>query len=256
MSEIQFYCCITNINVNKNNLLHWSKLLSKNQTLNIALTKFINKYGANNINQYYDIISNAIVNGNINDKIINFNTQTNININNDLTKEQHRLKELITNSKETIDGYIIRMLISDDQTNAINLYIKFKEFMNEDKKDVEYIEDFILKNCMFGIFDNNNLAGFVIVDFKRTFQLEEHSKIDTFYIQEMYIDDKYQKYGLGTKLFKYAIAKCPENIKHITLMTRYENLAMIKIAETNGFIKQLKPSGDPYNQLLMLKNLQ
>ena len=114
MSEIQFYCCITNINVNKNNLLHWSKLLSKNQTLNIALTKFINKYGANNINQYYDIISNAIVNGNINDKIINFNTQTNININNDLTKEQHRLKELITNSKETIDGYIIRMLISDD----------------------------------------------------------------------------------------------------------------------------------------------
>jgi len=258
MSDKQFYCYITNFNVNKSNHLHWKQLLSKIQNLNVAYTNFINKYGADNILQYYEIISNALIDDNIDDVISKFNINTKININKDLLTEQSRLKEIISNSIEIVDGYTIRMLITDDQQDAIDLYIKFKECMKEDKKDIVYVEDFILKNVMFGIFDNNNnLAGFVIIDFNKKFKLEKNNKLNTFYIQEIYIDNKYQGNGLGTKLFKYAISKCPpKDTKYITLMTKYENLAMIKIAENNGFIKHQKPSGDPHNQLLMLKIYQ
>jgi len=251
MSETTFYCFITNINVNKTNISHWKKLLSKIQNLNIASQRFISKYGATDITQYYEIINDAITNDTINDITANFNKNTQINISLSLSTEQERLKEMLENSKEIIDdNTIIRMLIPEDQTDATNLYIRFKE---DNKEDVVYVEDFILKNVMFGIFIHNNLAGFVIIDFKKKFKLDNDIKIDTFYIQEIYIDKKYQGSGLGSKLFKYSISKCPENTKYISLMTKYENLAMIKIAEMNGFIKQSILSGDPYNPLLMIK---
>ena len=69
------------------------------------------------------------------------------------------------------------MITEDDEEDAIKLYTLFKETMNEDIEKVkDYTEDFILKNIMFGIFIDDVLVGFVIIQYSRLFKIDNNEE--------------------------------------------------------------------------------
>lgn len=69
----------------------------------------------------------------------------------------------------------------DDNKKAIELYQKFKIIINEDIENIEdYIEDFILKNLIFGIFKYDELLGFVIIDYSKKFNIGEKYLLSIF----------------------------------------------------------------------------
>ena len=149
------------------------------------------------------------------------------------------------------------MITEDDEEDAIKLYTLFKETMNEDIEKVkDYTEDFILKNIMFGIFIDDVLVGFVIIQYSRLFKIDNNEeKIPTFYIQELLIHPDYRGKKLSKYLLQYCIYRCPKSMKYISLMTMPDNIALQKVAESVGFIKQKSISGDKKHSLLMIKNM-
>jgi len=108
---------------------------------------------------------------------------------------------------------------------------------------------------MFGLFTEHKLIGIVIIDYKKKFLIDDKDKkIETFYIQELIVEPSYRGKNYGKLLIDYCIAKCPYNIFYISLMTKPDNISLIKIAEKCGFKKQLISSGDPKHSLLMIYN--
>jgi len=146
------------------------------------------------------------------------------------------------------------MLHDEDEKDAIKLYINFKKIMEESEIDADkHTQDFILKNIMFGIFENNILAGFVIIQYSRKFKIDNGELVDTFYIQELLIDEKFTKKKYGELLIKYCILRCPIDKLYISFMTMPTNKGMIKIANKLGFILQEAKSGDKKHSLLFIK---
>ena len=127
--------------------------------------------------------------------------------------------------------------------------------MDENIDDaLEHVDDFILKNNIYGIFENNELAGIIIFD-SRLFRFNDLSeKINTFYIQELIIDDKFKGKGYGNLLINYAILLCPEKYEYISFMTMPTNSQMIKIAKKFNFVLQIHSSGDKKHSLLFIRN--
>jgi len=170
-------------------------------------------------------------------------------------KETLRIKTLIKTSIKYKDSNVkIRMLVEKDTKKALKLYIKFKIIMEEDIEDAEsYIEDFILKNLAYGLFEKNKLVGLLIIDESKKFLIDDKkSKVDTFYIQEMIVDDKYIGKGYGNLLVNYAILKCPYNKLYISFMTKPTNIGMFKIAKRFNLIKQDLSSGDKNHSVLFI----
>jgi len=256
-----FNCIITQMQgITLENLDKWKKLL-KSATFPSLLPvhkKIIARYGASTIDEYYEKIKNALAENTINTIVDSYNKIKNQEVEKDLTKEKESLKTKITESIRSIsDNTIIRMLTDDDEDDATELYILFKETMGENISEArQYTQDFILKNIMFGIFSDKVLVGFVIIKFSRKFQTDfEQDKVDTFYIQEMLIHPDYRKQKLGKSLLEYCILRCPKNLNYISLMTTPENIALQKIAKSVGFVEQKVRSGDSKHSLLMVKNM-
>ena len=85
---------------------------------------------------------------------------------------------------------------------------------------VSEIDDLILKNRLFGLYSDDLMVGFLIVRKSRYFKIDKVSdKVDTFYIQEVYIDKSMRGRKLGKILLDYAILICPINKKYMSLMT-------------------------------------
>ena len=78
--------------------------------------------------------------------------------------------------------------------------------------------------------------------------------VDTFYIQEVFIDTNMRGRKLGKILIEYALLLCPVNKKYMSLMT-YEGNIMAKIATDKGFVLQKKPSVCPVNRLLLIRTM-
>jgi len=179
------------------------------------------------------------------------------------TSEKQKQELLYINSISKInETTIIRLLLEDDNDNALKLYKEYKP----DEELNEYISDYILKNQIYGIFINNILIGCVIINTK-SFIIDnenenendndnDNDKKQTYYIQEIFITNDYKNMKYGEKLFNYIITKCPSNLKYISFMTKTDNKAMYKIAEKNNFILQKRLSGDINNpSLFIFKNV-
>lgn len=167
------------------------------------------------------------------------------------TIEKEKQNIIIKNNIHIInENIMIRLLSTNDILPAIELYKEYNK--SENIKDL--IEDYILKNEIHGIFNNEELKGCVIHSNKK-FKIDNNqNKIDTFYIQELFINDKNNKYG--GYLFNFIINKCPDNVNYISFMTKPDNKAMYRIAEKNKFILQETSSGDIENPSLFILNIK
>jgi len=120
---------------------------------------------------------------------------------------------------------------------------------------VKEIDDLILKNRLYGLYSDNLMVGFLIVRKSRYFKIDNVSdKVDTFYIQEVYIDKSMRGRKLGKILLDYALLICPVNKKYISLMT-YEGNIMANIAKSYGFELQDEESECPVNKLFFVRRM-
>ena len=255
-----FYCIITQMEVHLDNISKWRKLLNSASfpSLLPVHKKILARYGTSSMDEYRELIKTALQNKTI-DKIVDvYNTKKKLEVEKDLQKEKENLKNKITNSIKSIsDNTVIRMLTDDDEDDATDLYILFKETMGEDVDEArEYTQDFILKNIMYGIFTDEKLVGFIIIKYYRKFHIDFYTdKIDTFYIQELLIDPEFRGKRLSKYLIEYCIYRCPKNQKFISLMTSPDNIPLQKVAKSLGFVQQDVASGDSKHSLLMIKNM-
>jgi ribosomal protein S18 acetylase RimI-like enzyme len=125
------------------------------------------------------------------------------------------------------------------------------------KSIVSEVDDFILKNQIYGLYADNLMIGFLIIKKSRAFIIDDNSKsnTDTFYIQEVYIDKSMRGKKLGKILLDYALLICPIGKKYISLMT-YEGNPMANIAKSYNFVLQKKPSPCPVNKLLFIRKMR
>jgi ribosomal protein S18 acetylase RimI-like enzyme len=252
-----FFCNIIRENVNNSNIDKWEKKL-KFLSLNNLQRKNLRRYEVEDLNEYINLIKDSINNPL---KLETINEVYNKNKENDILKEKKQekenLKKIIKNSYKYKDKNIkIRLLSKNYKNKAGALYIKFKILMEEDVDEaLDNIDDFILKNKLYGIFENNELAGIIILENSRLFKFNDlPQKINTFYIQELIIDDKFKGRGYGNLLINYAILICPEIYEYISFMTMPTNLQMIKIAKKFNFVLQSHSSGDKKHSLLFIRN--
>jgi ribosomal protein S18 acetylase RimI-like enzyme len=251
-----FRCNLIQEDVTETNINKWIKRL-KTTSLNNLQKKILHRYNVSSLDEYIELIKNNI---DKQDKLIEINNLYIKNKNKDLEeeklKETERLKRLLKESiKYNTNDVKIRMLTENDQKKAAELYIKFKTIMGEDIEEAyDYVEDFILKNIIFGIFEKKEMAGIIILDYSKSFKIDNiSSKVNTFYIQELIIDDKFRGKGYGNLLISYAILRCPKDMNYISFMTMDTNNAMINIGRKFNFIRQITPSGDKKHNLLFIR---
>lgn len=255
-----FQCLITNMTVNKENLDRWKRLLkAKTTPLLPAYSKMLKRYGVETADEYYNLIKYNIENNTLQNLIEYYENNKTMDMSINLEKEKNILKTKIESSRKSFTENIeIRMLYDKDEEKAIELYTLFKTIMQESPEKSSYhTQDFILKNIMYGIFVNRILAGFVIIKKQRQFKIDSYPKykVDTFYIQELLIDPQYRGQRLSKYLLQYCIYLCPQDTKFMSLMTMPDNIPLIKVAKSCGFIPQKFPSGDKKHSLLMIRNM-
>ena len=249
------FCYILKMDINKNNIDRWERLLikSKSHSLSLAEKKLITDYGISDLNEYITLIKTNINDySRLTEIINNYNQRKKERLQLERKKDEEELEIIIKNSikiSKIDNNIIIKLLIKDYRKKAIELYEKFKHNSTELEDN---IDDFILKNIIFGIFEKDELVGIVIICNNRKFTIGE--KIATFYIQELFIDDKYRRRGYADLLFKYCILLCPPNIKNITFMTSSSNIPMINLAKKYNFVLYEKASGDCDNPLLYIRD--
>jgi len=239
---------LTNIKVTIDNIEFWKKNVKK-VSLNVAYNKVINRFGATDISSYINIIENGFHNNNIDIIIQNYERIKNNDLNKIHKKEKETFQMKVKNSFHSVsDNIYIRMLDDDDMIEVSKLFINFFKTFDIVLENPEKITH----NLIFGLFINNNLEGYIVVNENRKFKTDfsPNKEIDTFYIQEMFIDFQHRNKKLGKALFKYAIEQSSNFI--ISLMTTPNNISMIRIAEYYGFIAQSILSGDDLHSLLMI----
>jgi ribosomal protein S18 acetylase RimI-like enzyme len=251
-------CYISFMNINIDNIDKWEQILikTKSNDLSVCEKRILDNFDVYTIIDYINLIkSNIHDETKITEIIKNYNFKKNKRLVLEREKENEELRKKILNSIKfsSIDHTVkIQLLIDTDSNNAIELYQKFKISMNEDIHNTDdYIDDFILKNLIFGIFKNDNIIGFVIIDYSKKFNIGE--KISTFYIQELFIDDKYRNNGYADLLIKYCLLICPNNMKYISFMTMPTNNIMYNIAIKYNFKLYEKLSGDIKHSSLFIR---
>jgi ribosomal protein S18 acetylase RimI-like enzyme len=234
------FCYIALINI-KNNIDTWERLLlikNRLNNLSVAEKRLLDNYNVSNIEEYINLIKS-----NINDEesmsniISKFNERKNMRLNLERKKEEKELNELLVNSKKIYKNDIniyIKIISELERDNAIKLFKKFKLSLEESIEDIENnIDDYILKNIIFGLFKNFELIGIAIIKHNRNFMINE--KISTYYIESLMIDENYRNNGYGDLLLKYIILKCPSYYEYISLIISSNNIPMINLAKKNKF---------------------
>jgi len=243
-----FYCMLTNIKVTADNIEFWKKNVKK-VSLNVAYNKVINRFGATDISSYINIIENGFHNNNIDIIIKNYERIKNNDLNQIHKKEKETFQMKVKNSFHSVsDNIYIRMLDDDDMIEVSKLFINFFEIFDIFPENPEKITH----NSIFGLFIDNKIEGYVVVNENRKFKTDfsPDEEINTYYIQEIFINPQHRNKKLGKVLFEYTIQRSSNVI--ISLMTISNNISMICIAECYGFIAQSISSGDDLHSLLMI----
>ena len=239
------------MNINASNLEKWKKLIKLSS---IISPRVLSYFDVKNKEDYIKLIETNIDNlDDIYDKYLETRKEA-LEYEEKEAKKEYKAKMQKSVSKIP-PNIIIRLLNNNDKIKAYSLYKEFKIKLDEEVDDdeiIDHIDDFILKNLIYGIYDKKDIIGFIIVDTK-SFAIDNNkTKVETFYIQEFLISEKFAKKGLGSILFNYIISRCPSNLKYISFMTKKSNDAMHSIGKKFNFILQSKESGDPLNPLLFI----
>ena len=271
MSSYAFICPLTMIDLStiKNN--NNKKNVWKNSILygNVSMS-FIKCFGVNTKEEYINLIEPNLNNDAKLEEIFNnFRESRKICIKKlDEIEKQKRLNEFINSIRYVVgDKHNFNLVISDnkdykiairlleelDLENATRIYTEYKQNAGDSLEDInELVEDYILKHQIYGITNENILVGCVIIN-KKKFKIDEvQEKVNTFYIQEIFISNDVVSRGFGKFLFTYIISRCPNDLKYISFMTKEDNIAMHRIAAINNFKKQCVSSGDERNSSLFI----
>lgn len=249
-----FNCPFTYMEICNNlNIKLWERKIN----FEIISQKRLTYFNVSNKKEYISLI---IANINNEDKLKEIYTsyKTNQLIELDKLENNHKQQKelLIKNSKFCInDDIFITLLSENDIEKTVLLYKDYKNEFDDkiiDKELNDYIEDVILKNEIYGIFINNILIGCCICKTKSFIIDNNDNKVETYYIQEIFIKTAYKGKKYGGYLFKYIINTCPNNLHYISFMTKPVNTAMYKIATNNNFELQKKSSGDINNSSLFI----
>lgn len=104
-------------------------------------------------------------------------------------------------------------------------YTKVWETTSEDIEELNLI---IEKGNSFGAFSNDELAGWIIC--------EQRAWNNSFYIENILIDEKYRRHGIGIMLIKNAIKEARRlNCRVIELETQNTNYPAIQFYRRMGF---------------------
>jgi len=249
-----FKCPFTSMNINASNLEKWKKLIKMSSVISARVLSYFN---VKNKEEYITLVESNINNADKLDDIYEKflqNREEALEYEDKEAKKEYKAKMQKSVSKIP-PNIIIRLLNNNDKIKAYALYKEFKIKLDEEVDDeeiIDYIDDFILKNLIYGIYNKKDIIGFIIVDTK-SFAIDNlKTKVETFYIQEFLISDNFSSKGLGSILFDYIISRCPANIKYISFMTKESNEAMYKIGKKFNFILQSKKSGDSLNPSLFI----
>lgn len=269
---------LTDMVINSSNLDNWKKRLSyitrfpERLLLNLDIKTFptdVNKRRE----LYFEKIKLFIDNKSVNllNNLIAIN-KSNRNLvdrreeYNDIMRQYNKgIKEYYDANNEKI---IVRLVTikNNDKFMAYLQYYNYKK-KTKDKYTPESItkdvNDYILKHQMYGIYssETNLMLGFLIIRKNRMFKIDKNSsgskntKINTFYIQEVFVDKNTRGRKLGKILLNYAILLCPINKKYISLMT-YNGNIMANIATSMNFKLQTEESGCPVNKLLFIRKMR
>jgi len=267
----KFYDPLTNMYVSKSNIEAWSKKLkyahsAPNHFLeNIDIT--VDKKEKIDVKKqlYYERIKMFINNNSehLLNKLISVNkSKTLIQERRDEYNEIMRLYNKSVKEYQDIHGknIVIRLVLNKnkDKFMAYLQYYNYKKLTKDTytpKGLVNEIDDFILKNRLYGLYSDDLMVGFLIIKKSRYFKIDGTSdKVDTFYIQEVYIDKSMRGRKLGKILLDYALLICPVNKKYISLMT-YEGNIMANIAKSYGFELQDEESECPVNKLFFVRRM-
>lgn len=271
MSSYAFICPLTMIDLStiKNN--NSKKNVWKNSILygNVSMS-FIKCFGVNTKEEYINLIEPNLNNDAKLEEIFNnFRESRNICMKKlEELEKQKKLTEFINSIRYVVgnkdnfnlvkddkidDKIAIRLLEELDMDNATRIYTEYKQNAGDSLEDInELVEDYILKHQIYGITNENILVGCVIIN-KKKFKIDEvHEKVNTFYIQEIFISNDVVSRGFGKFLFTYIISRCPNDLKYISFMTKEDNIAMHRIAAINNFKKQCVSSGDERNSSLFI----
>lgn len=214
---------------------------------------------------YFDRVKTFIGNksGHLLNKLITINKSRRIleerkaEYNDIMRKYNKSIKEYKDKDGKTV---VVRMVLNKnkDKMMAYLQYYNYKKHTKDeyDKKSIiAEVQDYILKHQIYGLYVGDLMMGFLVIKKSRAFNIDgTDDMVDTFYIQEVFIDTNMRGKKLGKILIEYALLLCPVNKKYMSLMT-YEGNIMAKIAANNGFVLQKKPSVCPVNRLLLIRTM-
>lgn len=251
-----FKCNILQEDVSIDKIEKWEKKL-RTTILNGLQKKMLKRYEIETIEEYIKLIKDNINNENILDDI---NRRYLINKSKDLEEEnrieEERIKRVMSESiRRSNINVKIRMLGDKDEKRAVELYLEYKKYMGEETDNIIlFVQDYIIKNIIFGIFENKTMVGIIIIQNSRQFKIDNYEeKVNTFYIQELVIDEQFKGKGYGNLLINYAILRCPKDMDYIGYMTESTNQQMKKIGDKYKFILQKTASGDKKHTLLYIR---
>lgn len=261
---------LTKMEVDEGNLEKWkNKLKFVSAIPNHILTNMDVKTNNGSIqvkrDLYFDRVKTFIGNksGHLLNKLITVNKSHRIleerkaEYNDIMRKYNKSIKEYKDKDGKTV---VVRLVLNKnkDKMMAYLQYYNYKKHTKDeyDKKSIiAEVQDYILKHQIYGLYVGDLMMGFLVIKKSRAFNIDgTDDMVDTFYIQEVFIDTNMRGKKLGKILIEYALLLCPVNKKYMSLMT-YEGNIMAKIAADNGFVLQKKPSVCPVNRLLLIRTM-
>ena len=261
---------LTKMEVDEGNLEKWkNKLKFVSAIPNHILTNMDVKTNNGSIqvkrDLYFDRVKTFIGNksGHLLNKLITINKSRRIleerktEYNDIMRKYNKSIKEYKDKDGKTV---VVRLVLNKnkDKMMAYLQYYNYKKHTKDeyDKKSIiAEVQVYILKHQIYGLFVGDLMMGFLVIKKSRAFNIDgTDTMVDTFYIQEVFIDTNMRGKKLGKILIEYALLLCPVNKKYMSLMT-YEGNIMAKIAANNGFVLQKKPSVCPVNRLLLIRTM-
>jgi ribosomal protein S18 acetylase RimI-like enzyme len=267
----KFYDPLTNMYVSKSNIEAWNKKLkythsAPNHFLENIDIVFDKKEKIDVKKQLYYEKIKMFINNNSEHLLNNLIT---VNKSRALIKERRdEYNEIMRLYNKSMKEYqdnrgkniVIRLVLNKnkDKFMAYLQYYNYKKLTKDTYTSdslIREIDDLILKNRLYGLYSDDLMVGFLIVRKSRYFKIDNMSdKVDTFYIQEVYIDKSMRGRKLGKILLDYALLICPINKKYVSLMT-YEGNIMANIAVSYGFELQNEESECPVNKLFFIRKM-